>query len=155
MCACIVIDKNTLFSSCALFQFIIRRAADHPGVPNTQLVNEKAYIARMYNNQSVAEQNSIDSAWDLLMEPSFRALRKTICVNEDEQKRFRQLVVNAVMATDICDKELKTLRNNRWDKAFSKAPSDECERDQVNRKATIVIEHLIQASDIAHTMQHW
>jgi hypothetical protein len=25
----------------------------------------------------------------------------------------------------------------------------------VNRKATIVIEHLIQASDIAHTMQHW
>jgi 3'5'-cyclic nucleotide phosphodiesterase len=24
-----------------------------------------------------------------------------------------------------------------------------------NRKATIVIEHLIQASDVAHTMQHW
>jgi len=25
----------------------------------------------------------------------------------------------------------------------------------VNRKATIVIEHLIQASDVSHTMQHW
>jgi hypothetical protein len=25
----------------------------------------------------------------------------------------------------------------------------------VNRKATIVIEHLLQASDVAHTMQHW
>jgi hypothetical protein len=25
----------------------------------------------------------------------------------------------------------------------------------LNRKATIVIEHLIQASDVAHTMQHW
>lgn len=25
----------------------------------------------------------------------------------------------------------------------------------MNRKATIVIEHLIQASDVAHTMQHW
>jgi hypothetical protein len=24
-----------------------------------------------------------------------------------------------------------------------------------NRKATIVVEHLIQASDVAHTMQHW
>jgi 3'5'-cyclic nucleotide phosphodiesterase len=24
-----------------------------------------------------------------------------------------------------------------------------------NRKATIVIEHLIQASDVSHTMQHW
>ena len=28
-------------------------------------------------------------------------------------------------------------------------------RDDINRKATIVIEHLIQASDVAHTMQHW
>jgi hypothetical protein len=28
-------------------------------------------------------------------------------------------------------------------------------RDCVNRKATIVIEHLIQASDVSHTMQHW
>jgi hypothetical protein len=24
-----------------------------------------------------------------------------------------------------------------------------------NRKATIVVEHLIQTSDVAHTMQHW
>jgi hypothetical protein len=24
-----------------------------------------------------------------------------------------------------------------------------------NRKATILIEHIIQASDVAHTMQHW
>ena len=89
------------------------------------------------------------------MDVNFRQLRLAICVNEDEQKRFRQLVVNAVMATDICDKELKTLRNNRWDKAFSETASNESERDRVNRKATIVIEHLIQASDIAHTMQHW
>jgi len=27
--------------------------------------------------------------------------------------------------------------------------------DDINRKATIVIEHLIQASDVSHTMQHW
>ena len=27
--------------------------------------------------------------------------------------------------------------------------------DDRNRKATIVIEHLIQASDVSHTMQHW
>merc|ERR1712232_465027 len=28
-------------------------------------------------------------------------------------------------------------------------------QEQINRKATIVIEHIIQASDVAHTMQHW
>lgn len=31
----------------------------------------------------------------------------------------------------------------------------ETTKDAVNRKATIVIEHIIQASDISHTMQHW
>ena len=25
----------------------------------------------------------------------------------------------------------------------------------LDRKATIVIEHIIQASDVSHTMQHW
>jgi hypothetical protein len=70
-------------------------------------------------------------------------------------KRFRQLVVNCVMATYIMDKDLKTLRNDRWDRAFSDAHVEE--PDDVSRscKATIVIEHLIQASDVAHTMQHW
>jgi len=74
------------------------------------------------------------------------------------------LIVNVVLATDIVDKELKTLRNARWDKAFhqndqtkgqvvqSGSPYND---DATNRKATIVIEHIIQASDIAHTMQHW
>jgi hypothetical protein len=63
-----------------------------------------------------------------------------------------------MIATDIVDKDLKALRNGRWEKAFH--PSTQSEEphsssDTVNRKATIVIEHLIQASDIAHTMQHW
>uniref|UniRef100_A0A7R9WVL0 PDEase domain-containing protein n=1 Tax=Craspedostauros australis TaxID=1486917 RepID=A0A7R9WVL0_9STRA len=31
----------------------------------------------------------------------------------------------------------------------------ETTRNDMNRKATIVIEHLIQASDVSHTMQHW
>ena len=64
------------------------------------------------------------------------------------------------MATDIMDKELKTLRNQKWDKAFAETQSaiafkESSSRDDVNRKATIVIEHLIQAADVSHTMQHW
>ena len=61
----------------------------------------------------------------------------------------------AVLATDIADKELKVLRNARWDSAFSDQHQAEDPLATVNRKATIVIEHLIQASDVAHTMQHW
>ncbi|KAL3914433.1 MAG: hypothetical protein SGILL_006104, partial [Bacillariaceae sp.] len=133
---------------------------DHCGVPNAQLVKEDAPVAELYSGKAVAEQNSLDMSWELLMEPSYLNLRKAIYVNEPEFHRFRQLVVNGVMATDIVDKDLKTLRNKRWETAFD--PTLEGSRHEmqfskstVNRKATIVIEHLIQASDVAHTMQHW
>ena len=133
---------------------------DHPGVPNATLVQEQATIADVYNNKSIAEQHSVDLSWELLMEPRYSDLRACIYQNQDELDRFRQLIVNAVMATDIADKELGALRKNRWEKAFSdtcsqssgSVPSD---LEDINRKATIVIEHLIQASDVAHTMQHW
>jgi hypothetical protein len=53
------------------------------------------------------------------------------------------------------DKDLKVLRNNRA-KAFSDMQRPRKSReDDADRKATIVIEHLIQASDVSHTMQHW
>jgi hypothetical protein len=75
-------------------------------------------------------------------------------VTQAEHDRFRQLIVNAVMATDIMDKDLGALRRRRWEKAFNPDPMG-CSIECANRKATIVIEHLIQASDVAHTMQHW
>lgn len=113
-------------------------------------------MASAYKNKSVAEQNSVDLAWSLLMEGQFANLRACIYTSESEMIRFRQLLVNVVLATDIADKELKALRNNRWETAFNMemARSDD-EQENVNRKATIVMEHLIQASDVAHTMQHW
>lgn len=55
------------------------------------------------------------------------------------------------MATDIVDKDLKALRNARWTKAFDEQRHDEPAKVSQDRKATIVIEHLIQASDVAHT----
>ena len=128
--------------------------AEHPGVPNATLVKEGVPMAEKYK-KSIAEQNSVDIVWKLLMEPGFSALRSVIYSNEDELKRFRQLVVNTVMATDIADKELGALRKARWNTAFSEETKDTDANLTVNRKATIVIEHLIQASDISHTMQHW
>jgi hypothetical protein len=129
---------------------------DHPGVPNTQLIKEEPDMASQYRNKSVAEQHSVDLAWDLLMEDKYEDLRAVLCATQQEMEHFRQIVVNAVMATDIMEKDLKELRNERWNRAFKEISLDPTtNRENVNRKATIVIEHLIQASDIAHTMQHW
>lgn len=106
------------------------------------------------------------------MKPRYKELRSTVYCDEEEMIHFRKLLVNCVMATDIVDKNLKELRNKRWDRAFAlsdvaeRLPEGHPENDDgmtsmdaadldVNRKATIVIEHLLQASDVSHTMQHW
>eukprot|EP00980_Cylindrotheca_fusiformis_P020734 scaffold7744_cov90-Cylindrotheca_fusiformis.AAC.5 len=146
----ITTDPLTQFA--VVFSAVIHDV-DHPGVPNAQLVKEKTRNAEIYK-KSVAEQNSVELAWVLLMSDEYSALRACIYQTEADLRRFRQLVVNTVMATDIVDKELQALRKNRWDAAFSNASSQSAENHD-DRKATIVIEHLIQASDVSHTMQHW
>lgn len=59
-----------------------------------------------------------------------------------------------VLATDIFDKELNDLRKMRWERAFS-GDKDDLSINDSDLRATIVIEHIIQASDVSHTMQHW
>lgn len=149
-------DPLTQFAAffCALIHDV-----DHPGVPNTNFALEKPDLAQVYRNRSIAEQNSIDLAWALLMRDEFRDLRCCICADDAELMHFRQLVVQMVLATDIMDKEIGLLRKERWLKAFpaegdQEEPSKSFDPIETrNRKATIVIEHLIQASDVSHTMQ--
>jgi class 3 adenylate cyclase len=152
------ITSDPLIQFACAFSALIHDV-DHTGLPNAQLVKENAEIAKMYKHKSVAEQNSLDIAWDLLMEPSYGDLRDCIYQTQEELERFRHLIVNAVMATDIADKEQAVFRKKRWAKAFNKEEGvesmPESSQEAVNRKATIVIEHLIQASDVSHTMQHW
>lgn len=70
------------------------------------------------------------------------------------------------MATDIADAELRAARNKRWDRVFAEkdTATSKNEVDDItsklhqptdDTKATIILEHLLQASDIAHTMQHF
>jgi 3'5'-cyclic nucleotide phosphodiesterase len=139
--------------SCLSFYVEPSLQVDHAGVPNSQLVKEHAPTAIRYRDKSVAEQNSIDVAWTLLLQPSFTNFRHTLCSTVTDMQRFRQLIVNIVMATDLMDPDLKRLRNTRWNRAF--VSSSDSSGDNVHRKATIVLETLIQASDVSHTMQHW
>ena len=88
------------------------------------------------------------------MEDSFTDLRSCLFANLVELRRFRQLIVNVVLATDIFDKELKDLREMRWSNAIDSNSSEDA--DAANGlRATIVIEHNIHVSDVSHTMQHW
>jgi hypothetical protein len=125
---------------------------DHVGVPNAQLIKEGAHVAGAYKNKSVAEQNSIELAWNLLMEPCYKELRGAIFLYRSELSRFRSLVVTSVMATDIADKELAAMRKGRVAEVLNAEDDENAEDDIASRKATFVQETLIQAADVSHTM---
>jgi 3'5'-cyclic nucleotide phosphodiesterase len=127
---------------------------DHQGVSNTQLVKEGSKLAAQYNNKAVAEQNSIDVAWAVFMSNEYSNFREAICPSSYEMGRLRQLVVNSVIATDVMDNDLKEERNTRWEKAFASAEASS-DSQIICRRATLVLEHMIQASDVSHCMQHW
>jgi hypothetical protein len=153
-------DHTCGITSDPLTQFAVVLSAllhdlDHPGVSNGQLIKEDPVLASRYQDKSVAEQNSVDLAWNVLIAPQYDQLRAAIFSTETELRRFRNLLVNSIIATDIFDKDQSTLRKNRWNKAFYETTPEDDAHEVKSRKATIVIEHLIQASDVAHTMQHW
>jgi len=118
---------------------------DHQGLSNSQL--KGTMLSEKFQNRSVTEQNSVDVAWNLWSQPEFADLRALVYPSEQEYKFFRQLVVNSVMATDIMDSDWKQQRDERWERAMAGTDA--------NLKASVVLEHLIQASDVSHTMQHW
>jgi hypothetical protein len=141
-----------------LHQFAVVFAAlihdvGHIGVPNSQLVEEEDRAALKYKNQSVAEQNSIAMAWQLLMEPRYARLRSFIYKTNIERKLFRQVIVNTVLATDISDRSLHVTRKQRWERAFHN--NSETPDAIRNYRATVVLESLIQMADVSHTMQRW
>ena len=94
-------DPLTQFS--VVFSALIHDV-DHRGIPNFLLAKEEPEMASFYENKAIAEQNSIDIAWNLLMDSSFDELRAAIYTSEEEMKRMRKLVVNSLLATDIFDK---------------------------------------------------
>ncbi|GKY95687.1 hypothetical protein MPSEU_000529700 [Mayamaea pseudoterrestris] len=127
----------------------------HKGVPNGRLAVEEPEMAALYRDKSLAEQRSIDTAWQLLMLPHFTNLRRCIYQNDEDKQRFRSLLVHSILATDIFCPTLKALQNERWSAAFSPRVSLADAKEHMDRRAIIVLEHIIQASDVSHTMQHW
>ena len=152
-------NPSHLIASNPLVQFgivlaVICHDVDHPGVPNSILFKEKSRMASVYGYKSVAEQNSLDLAWDLLMDDMYAELRAAIYRTEGEKKLFRQVLVNCVMSTDLFDKSSKDRFDSRWKVGFPNEKSKEQETSQ-NLQATLIMETIVQAADVAHTMQHW
>ena len=142
----------------ALFTMVLTglvHDVDHPGVSNQQLVNENDPLAAKYFG-SIAERNSLDFTWSLLRQEEFLDLRKALYQTPEEFEHFRELFVHAMLVTDIADPSLQKERVQRWDSLFGTSQTEDMDSaNQINKKKTALLEHIIQASDVAHVMQHW
>jgi len=124
---------------------------DHKGLTNDQATSERNETG------SIAKPSSMELTWEVLMEPRYKHLRSCIYADAFERDRFRQFLINCVKATDVTDMELRALRLKRWNAAFnSSSSSTSLTPQEVNsRKATIVIELIMQTASAAHYSQHW
>ena len=131
---------------------------DHPGELNERWMQENKALVNLYKQRSVSEQNAFELAWGLLMDNQFATLRRAIYQNKQEKARFRSIFLNAVLATDLFDMEKNAKICNQWERFFgdgSLSSSRNKTPAQQNHCATLVMEELIRASNISHTMQHF
>lgn len=134
----IVSDPLTQF---AVVLSALIHAVDHRGVPNDVLADADPELNAKYGGRALTQKLSFEKAWEKLMSPYFENLRRCIYADEEEKKRFRQVMVNSILATDREDPEAHASRQDRWDLSFGPAAIE----DDPNRKATSVIETLMQA----------
>lgn len=113
---------------------------DHTGISNRQLVLEMDDLAILYNDQSVAEQRSLAVAFTTLKRSGYGELRGVLFPitnvipasiggegaraapaagsgNEDFFK-FRKLVIDLVLVTDIASPERTQIVKSKWKEAF-------------------------------------
>lgn len=72
---------------------------DHPGRTNAFLVSTFAPQALLYNDRSVLENYHAATAWTLFF--SDTEYNWLCCLDRSEFKRFRFLVVELILATDL------------------------------------------------------
>lgn len=92
------------------------------------------------------------------MQPAYKDLRECLFGSQEDVELFRSLLVKSVMSTDVFDKDQASARVNRWNALQSglaqSSKSRASEESLSLQKAAVVVEHLIQISDVSHTVQH-
>jgi hypothetical protein len=108
---------DPLMQFCMIFSAIVHDV-DHRGLPNRQLALEDEDLAMKYNDQSIAENNSLYIAFLELRKQKYDTLRKIIFPQRKDYRRFRMAAINLVLSTDIASPERTQLGKSKWKEAF-------------------------------------
>ena len=129
---------------------------EHQGIPNRQLAMEDDRLAILYNDQSIAENWSIYIAFSELLQDEFKDLRKALFATKDEYHRFRNMVIDVVLTTDIASPERTQLSKSKWKEAFGD-PYETLERKmeaQYRRMSMMEGKEIVASNGSANNGQH-
>jgi hypothetical protein len=108
---------DPLMQFCMIFSALIHDV-DHRGLPNRQLALEDEDLAMKYNDQAIAENNSLSIAFLELKKQKYDKLCKIIFPQRKDYRRFRMACINLVLTTDIASPERTQLGKSKWKEAF-------------------------------------
>ena len=91
---------------------------DHTGVSNRQLAQEEHLLALQYNDHSINEHQSLHVAFQELLRDDYAVLRKYMFDEPADYRRFRSIVIETVLATDIASPEKSQISKSKWKEAF-------------------------------------
>lgn len=136
-------------------------------------------LAILYNDQSIAEQNSLTVAFTYLMKEEFTELRHVLFGNEknkDELIRFRSNVIDLVLCTDIFSSERNLIVSSKYEQNFGRetVPTEEKKEEEEEQnmgnnpsskdtnpdhpnatKAIVVLQQMLRIADVAANIQKW
>ncbi|KAG7372490.1 3'5'-cyclic nucleotide phosphodiesterase [Nitzschia inconspicua] len=127
---------DPLMQFALLFSALIHDV-QHRGIPNRQLAMEDDELAIKYNDQSIAENQSLFIGFSELLKSDYDKLRHIIFPKPEDYRRFRAACVNLVLATDIASPERSQIGKSKWKEAFGD-PYETVERKVLKQLSTTV-----------------
>jgi len=65
-------------------------------------------------------------------------------------------LIKAILATDVADKELQSIRQSNWELAFARSDQPDTPSEELqSQQASAALEMIMQASDLSYAMQPW
>lgn len=125
---------DPLMQFALLFSSLIHDV-QHKGIPNRQLALEDDELAIKYNDQSVAENQSLYIGFAELLKSDYEKLRSVVFPMQEDYRRFRSACVNLVLATDIASPERSQIVKSKWKEAFGD-PYETVERKVLKQLST-------------------
>lgn len=125
---------DPLMQFALLFSALIHDV-QHLGIPNRQLAMEDDELAIKYNDQSIAENQSLFIGFSELLKKDYEKLRLVIFPKSEDYRRFRAACVNLVLTTDIASPERSQIGKSKWKEAFGD-PYETVERKVLKQLST-------------------